>query len=96
MAKYATNTWLLLPAFLLLNQCGGRAAEGSSSAGAGATGATGGTTGHPDECAGAATDGGCGGADGELSPYARLRTSCSHNTRVDRDAAPVSIDCQIR
>lgn len=93
MSGVSVRPGLLLSVFLLLNHCGGRATEVGSSGGAGGTV---GTVGDPDDCAGAATDGGCGGEQGELAPYARLRTSCSHDTHVHRAGAPVSIDCNIR
>ena len=96
MSGVSVSTGLLLTVLLLFNQCGGRATEEPASGGAGGRAASGGTTANPDECAGAATDGGCGGEDGALEPYARLRTGCGYHPGVGRDAGPVSICERIR
>ena len=50
------------------------------------------------ECSsGGSADGGCNqGGDSQLEAYARLRTACSLNVKVNRRGSPVSIDCHIR
>ena len=85
----------LLTAFAFLN-CGGSSTSNSSGATEG--GASVGASSDGMECAGAAPDGGCGGAGGEavLEPYARLRTACSLSVRVNRRGAPVCIDSHIQ
>ena len=81
---------------LLLHACGGRVTADPSSAAAGGKAALG--SADPDECAGGASDGGCGGeaGAGALEHYARLRTACGRRTQVSRDDPPVSICYRIR
>ena len=90
---------VLLALFVLVS-CGGRTLADSSNGVNGDTADQGGSSSAADECAlgGAQDDGGCGGMAGEkpLEDYARLRTACSRNTKVNRRGMPVSIDYCIR
>jgi hypothetical protein len=89
----------LLLTVLLLNDCGGRATGDPSSARAGGAAVSGRGGNASDECGATdASDGGCGSEAGEqaLEDYARLRTSCSRRTQVNRAGAPLSIDYCIR
>jgi len=88
----------LLVTMLLLDACGGQSTAEPLSAMAGNAPASGGASTSSDACPPAVTDGGCGGEAGDraLEPYARLRASCSRRTAVDRESAPVSIDCEIQ
>jgi len=87
---------------VLLVACGGRALTDSSDASDATDGdaaTSGGTSNASEACLGGAPDpGGCGGAAGErpLDAYARLRTACSLNVKVNRRGGPVSIDYCIR
>jgi hypothetical protein len=86
----------LLTVFALLN-CGGST---TADLPGGMDGDASGGGASPDdmECAGAAGDGGCdGGGGGEqpLEPYARLRTACNLNVRVNRRGTPVCISLHI-
>jgi hypothetical protein len=82
----------LLTALLVLN-CGGRSTLATDS-----DASVGGAGSDANECNGGAPDGGCNGAGGEraLEAYARLRTACNLNVKVNRRGAPVCIDYHLK
>lgn len=84
-----------MTAFLLLN-CGRTAADSPGATDSDVS--VGGAGSDANDCSGGAPDGGCNGAGGEraLEAYARLRTACNLNVKVNRRGASVCIDYHLK